>query len=76
MRCNSKNVSAQKSQSVWVGYVLAFLVAYFGFQTGSLSSIIITLGIGATIIIFYKKWINKKYYCNECKKSWTDGGFD
>jgi hypothetical protein len=47
-----------------------------GFQTGDVFSILVTLGIGVAIVFFYKKWKNKKYYCNECEKSWTEGEFD
>ncbi|GGE15626.1 hypothetical protein GCM10010831_16190 [Psychroflexus salis] len=76
IRCNSENVSSKTSQSVWIGYLIALAVIYYGFQSGEISSILITIGIGAAIVFFYKKWINIKYYCNDCSKNWTDGGFD
>lgn len=75
-QCNSKNVSSQNSQSVWVGYLLAIVVVSYGFQSGDIMSILITFGLGAAIVFFYKKWKNKKYYCNDCDNHWTDGGFD
>lgn len=74
-RCNSKNVSIKNSQSVWVGYLLALLIVYYGFQSGDVMTILITFGLGAAIVFFYKKWINKKYYCNDCDNQWTTGGF-
>jgi hypothetical protein len=75
-RCNSKNVSSQTSQSVWIGYLLAIVVVSVGFQTGDVYSVLAAFIIGAAIVFFYKKWVNKKYYCNDCEKSWTEGGFD
>jgi uncharacterized membrane protein len=74
-RCNSKNVSIKNSQSVWIGYLLAFLLVYYGFQSGDLMTILITFGLGAAIIFFYKKRINKKYYYNDFDNQWTTGGF-
>lgn len=75
-RCNSKNISTKRTQSIWIGYLLAFLIAYYGFQTGDIMSILITLGIGFAIVFFYKKWVNKKHNCNDCENQWTTGGFD
>lgn len=75
IRCNSKNVNSSTSQSVWIGYLLAFLIVYYGFQSGDVMTILITFGLGAAIVFFYKKWINKKYYCNDCDNHWTTGGF-
>jgi hypothetical protein len=75
-RCDSKNISSKNSQSVWVGYLLAFVVVYYGFQSGDVMNILITLGIGAAIVFFYKKWINTDYYCNDCGNKWSTGGFN
>jgi len=68
-RCNSKNLSSKHSQSIWIGYLLAFVFVYYGFHSGVVMNILITLSIGAVIFFVYKKWINKKYNCNDCEKT-------
>jgi hypothetical protein len=75
-RCNSNSVHLQNGQSVWIGYMIAIAFVGYGLKEGDVTSILLTFFIGAAIVFFYKKWVNKKYYCNDCEKSWTEGGFD
>ncbi len=77
MRCdkyNSKNVVAKSSQKIWIGFLLAIVMANYIFQPSDLASLIIGIVIGAVVVLFYNKLKSKEYYCSNCGNTWLEQG--
>jgi hypothetical protein len=74
MRCdkyNSKNVVAKSSQKIWIGFLLAIVMANYIFQPSDLTSLIIGIAEGAIVVLFYNKLKSKEYNCGNCGNTWS-----
>jgi hypothetical protein len=71
-KCNSKNIVAKSSQKIWIGFLLAIVMANYIFQPSDLINLIIGIAVGAIVVLFHNKLKSKEYYYGNCGNTWSD----